>query len=128
MILESLTDILTAFTNSVFGFLLGMASVFVLVFWTLGKIDPFNEKWRQWEGSIITAIKRAEKKVPSETPHAGATKLNTALDHVLKDYADANGGKKPAKRLRQQLRQGIQTKHAELDRFGELSKPRPRRD
>jgi hypothetical protein len=128
MILESLTEVLAALINSLFGFMLGMASVFVLVFWMLGKIDPFNDKWRQWEGSIITAIKLAEKQVPSETPHAGATKLNTALDHVLKDYANANGGKKPSKRLAQQLRQGIQTKHADLDRFGELSKPRPRRD
>ena len=128
MILESLLEILSLLLNSVLGVLLGMALVITSVFWLLSKLDPFHDQWRQWEGSIITAIKLAEKQVPSETPHAGATKLNTALDHVLKDYAAANGGKKPNKRLAQQLRQGIQTKHADLDRFGELSKPRPRRD
>jgi uncharacterized membrane protein YccC len=113
-------DILSTLLNSVIGILLGMVAVFVTVFWLLNKLDPFNDRWRQWEGSIITAIKRAEKEVSPEIPHAGQIKLNAAMDHVLKDYALANGGKRPSRRLSRQLRQGIQTKHADLDRFGGL--------
>jgi len=120
MILESLLEILSTLLNSVIGVLLGMAFVITTVFWLLSKLDPFHDQWRQWEGSIITAIKLAEKKVSDEIPHAGQIKLNTAMDHVLKDYALANGGKRPSRRLARQLRQGIQTKHADLDRFGGL--------
>jgi len=120
MILESLSQIFLVFINSVFGLLLGMVVVFAAVFWLLNKLDPFQDQWRQWEGSIITAIKLAEKQVPKDTPHASITKLNAALDHVLKDYADANAGQRPPRKLVRQLRQGIQTKHADLDRFGGL--------
>ena len=123
MILESLTEILSALINSVFGFMLGMMTVIVSVFWLLSKLDPFQDQWRQWEGSIITAIKLAEKQVPQDAPHAGVTKLNAALDYVLQDYTLANGGKRPPRKLVRQLRQGIQTKHADLDRFGGLKKP-----
>jgi hypothetical protein len=122
MIIESLTEILSAIFNSVFGFMLATVAVFAIVFWLLNKLDPFQERWRQWEGSIITAIKLAEKQVPKDAPHAGATKLNTALDYVLQDYALANGGKRPSRKLARQLRQAIQTKHSDLDRFGGLSK------
>ena len=122
MIVESLSQILSALINSVFGFMLGMVAVITTVFWLLNKLDPFQEKWRQWEGSIITAIKLAEKQIPKDTPHAGVTKLNAALEHVLKDYADANAGQRPPRKLVRQLRQGIQTKHADLDRFGGLPK------
>ncbi len=116
MILEILSTIL----NSAIGVLLGMMTVIVTVFWLLSKLDPFHDQWRQWEGSIITGIKLAEKGVSDEVPHAGQIKLNTAMDHVLKDYALANGGKRPSRKLVRQLRQGIQTKHADLDRCGSL--------
>jgi len=128
MILESLLEILSLLLNSVLGVLLGMALVITSVFWLLSKLDPFHDQWRQWEGSIITGIKLAEQEVSNELPHAGQIKFNAAMDHVLKDYALAHGGKRPSRRLAHQLRQGIQTKHADLDRFGELSKPRSRRD
>ncbi|MEX0978409.1 MAG: hypothetical protein WDZ48_06140 [Pirellulales bacterium] len=123
MIHDSLLQILATLLNSVIGFMLGMTLVITTGFWLLSKLDPFNDQWRQWEGSIITAIKLAEKEIPEDAPHSGLTKLNTAMDHVLQDYALAHGGKRPSRRLVRQLRQGIQTKHADLDRFGGFAKP-----
>jgi len=44
---------------------------------------------------------------------------------VLKAYADANNGKQPPAKLIEQIKQGIQIKHADLDRFGGLSARKP---
>ena len=117
-ILESLGNLL----NSGFGFALIWAALVFLFFWLSSKFNPFQEKWHEWEGSIITGIKLAEKEIPDDTPHAGLAKLDAALRFVLKAYADANNGKQPPAKLVEQIKQGIQIKHADLDRYGGLTK------
>ena len=117
-ILELLGNIL----NSGFGFALIWAALVCLFFWLSSKFNPFQEKWKEWEGSIITGIKLAEKEIPDDTPNAGLAKLDAALRFVLKAYADANNGKQPPASLVEQIKQGIQIKHADLDRYGGLTK------
>ena len=75
-------------------------------------------------GRIITGIRLAEKKIPDDTPNAGLAKLDAALRFVLDAYAQANHGKQPPSDLVEQIKQGIQIKHLELDRWGGLSKPK----
>ena len=127
MTIENTLDVLDSFFNSAFGFMLAMAATFALIFWILGKINPFDEKWRQWEGSIITGIKLAEKQIPDDTPNAGLERLDAALRFVLKAYGEANRGKQPSPKVIEQIKQGIQTKHADLARFGGLEKPKSRK-
>ena len=55
--------------------------------------------------------------------NSGLAKLDAALRFVLNAYAEANNGKQPSAKEIEQIRQGIQIKHADLDRFGGLSKP-----
>ena len=62
-----------------------------------------------------------KKQIPSDIPHPGLAKLDMALRFVLKAYADANNGKQPSARLIEQIKQGIQIKHDELDRYGGLN-------
>lgn len=112
---------LDSFFNSAFGFAVTWTALVAVFFWLASRFNPFQEKWREWEGSIITAIKLAEKEIPDDTPSAGLARLDAALRFVLKAYAEANGGKQPSAQLTQQIKQGIQIKHAELDRFGGLS-------
>ena len=108
------------FLNSGIGFVLIWAALVWLFIWLSSKFNPFQEKWRQWEGSIITGIRLAEKQIPDDTPDAGLAKLNAALLFVLKAYADAHDGQQPTVRLIEQIKQGIQIKHDELDRYGGL--------
>ena len=61
-------------------------------------------------------------KIPDDVSNAGLARLNAALRFVLKAYAEANGGKQPPAKLVEQIKQGIQIKHADLERFGGLSK------
>ena len=110
------------FLNSGIGFALVWAGMVGLFMWLASKFNPFQEKWKAWEGSIITGIKLAEKEIPNDTPNAGLAKLDAALRFVLKAYADANNGKQPPAKLVEEIKQGIQIKHSELDRFGGLSK------
>jgi hypothetical protein len=124
-----ITNAITAFFNTPFGFALTWAVVVGLFLYLSSKFNPFVEAWKKYEGSIITGIKLAEKQLPDlpsrqagDTPNKGLTKLDAALRFVLKAYAEANKGKQPSARLIEQIKQGIQIKHSDLDRFGGLKK------
>ena len=112
------------FLNSGIGFAIVWAALVGLFLFLASKFNPLQEKWKQYEGSIITGIKLAEKQIPDDTPNAGLAKLDAALRFVLNAYAEANNGKKPSDALVEQIKQGIQIKHSELDRWGGLSKPK----
>ena len=110
------------FLNSSVGFAFIWAAMVGLFVWLGSKFNPFRQKWHEYEGSIITGIKLAEKHISDDTPNSGLSKLDSALRFTLKAYAEANKGKQPSAKLIEQIRQGIQVKHAELDRFGDLRK------
>ena len=108
------------FLNSGIGFAIVWAALVGLFLFLASKFNPLQEKWKQYEGSIITGIKLAEKQIPDDTPNSGLAKLDSALRFVLNAYAEANNGKKPSDALVEQIKQGIQIKHSELDRWGGL--------
>ena len=110
------------FLNSGFGFALVWAGMVGVFLWLASRYNPFQEAWKKYEGSIITGIKLAEKQIPDDVPNTGLARLDAALRFVLKAYAEANGGKEPPAKLVEQIKQGIQIKHSELDRWGGLSK------
>lgn len=110
------------FFKSPAGLSLCWAAIVGFFIFLASRFNPWREKWKQYEGSIITGIKLAEKQIPDDTPNAGLAKLDAALRFVLNAYAEANNGKKPSDALVEQIKQGIQIKHDELDRWGGLSK------
>jgi len=117
----SILDGLLQVLNSGIGFAIVWPLLVIFFIWLSSKFNPFSEKWKEWEGSIITGIKLAEKQIPDDTPNAGLAKLDAALRFVLQAYAEANGGKNPPQKLIEQIKQGIQIKHADLDRYGRLN-------
>ena len=122
MDVNAILEALGQFLNSGFGFALIWALVLGLFLFLSSKFNPFQEAWKKYEGSIITGIKLAEKQIPDDTPNGGLAKLDAALRFVLKAYAEANNGKQPSAKEIEAIRQGIQIKHSDLDRFGGLSK------
>jgi hypothetical protein len=123
MNIETILKGLWTFLNSGPGYALiwaGMVGFFIFLY---SRFNPFQEKWKEWEGSIITGIKLAEKQIPDDTPNGGLAKLDAALRFVLNAYAEANNGQSPSAKIIEQIKQGIQIKHNELDRLGGLSKP-----
>ena len=119
---ETIINALGQFFNSGFGFAVTWAAVVGFFIFLASKFNPLQEAWKKYEGSIITGIKLAEKQVPDDTPNAGLAKLDAALKFVLDAYAEANKGKQPSAKLVEEIKQGIQIKHSDLDRFGGLSK------
>jgi len=122
MDVNAIIEAITGFFNSSFGFAVVWAGMVGFFIFLASKYNPLQEAWKKYEGSIITGIKLAEKQVPDDTPNAGLAKLDAALRFVLKAYAEANKGKQPPAKLVEEIKQGIQIKHSDLDRFGGLSK------
>ncbi len=110
------------FLNSSIGFAVIWAAIVGVFIFLASRLNPWQEKWKLYEGSIITGIKLAEKQIPDDTPNKGLARLDAALRFVLKAYAEANNGKQPPNSLIEQIKQGIQITHAELDRYGGLNK------
>ncbi len=122
MDVNAILEALGQFFNSGVGFALIWAVMVGFFIFLASRFNPLQEKWKKYEGSIITGIRLAEKQIPDDTPNAGLAKLDAAMRFVLKAYAEANNGKEPPAKEVEAIRQGIQIKHSDLDRFGGLSK------
>ena len=90
--------------------------------WLLNRLYAAKPAWQAFEGTIIAAVKWAEKEIPDDTPNKAFNRLNAALNYVLKVYEEARG--KPADaQTKSELREGIQIVHAELEASGNLDAP-----
>ena len=90
--------------------------------WLLNRLYAAKPAWQAFEGTIIAAVKWAEKEIPDDTPNKAFNRLNAALNYVLKVYEEARG--KPAgAQTKNELREGIQIVHAELEASGNLDAP-----
>ena len=94
------------------------------VLWLLNKLYAAKPTWQAFEGTIIAAVKWAEKQIPDDTPNKALNRLDTALDYVVTVYEQARGKPADAK-VKAELREGIQIVHAELEASGNLDKPAP---
>ena len=92
--------------------------------WLLNRLYAAKPAWQAFEGTIIAAVKWAEKEIPDDTPNKAMGRLDAALDYVLKVYEQARGTPADAK-TKQELREGIQIIHAELEASGNLDAPAP---
>ena len=92
--------------------------------WLLNRLYAAKPAWQAFEGTIIAAVKWAEKEIPDDTPNKAFNRLNAALNYVLKVYEEARGKPADAK-TKQELREGIQIVHAELEASGNLDAPVP---
>jgi len=89
--------------------------------WALSKLYTAKPEWRKYEGTIVSAVKWAEKAIPDDSPNAGAARLDKALKYVLAAYEEATGHEANSK-ITSDLSEGIQITHAELEAAGTLEK------
>ena len=90
--------------------------------WLLNRVYAARPAWQAFEGSIIAAVKWAEKEVRDDNPNRALSRLDAALNYVLKVYEEARGRPADAK-MKAELREGIQIVHAELEASGVLERP-----
>ncbi len=90
--------------------------------WLLNRVYAARPAWQAFEGTIIAAVKWAEREVRDDTPNTALSRLDAALNYVLKVYEEARG--RPAdSKTEAELREGIQIVHAELEASGALDRP-----
>lgn len=91
-----------------------------LLGWLLSRLYAFRPAWEAYEGTIISAIKHAEKAIPDDTPNKSVARLDEALRYVLKIYAETHRGRQAPAALAEELREGIQIMHDRLEARGTL--------
>ncbi|MBM4019874.1 MAG: hypothetical protein FJ288_16390 [Planctomycetes bacterium] len=97
----------------------GIAAAAGLMLWLLNRLYAARPAWRSYEGTIISAVKLAEKQIPDSTPSAGLARLDAALRLVLAAYEQANG-RRASPQVAADLKEGIQLTHARLEAEGAL--------
>lgn len=87
--------------------------------WLLNRLYARKPAWANYEGTIITAIKAAEKAIPDDSDNTAVARLNNALQYVLAVYEKVEGKRADATTA-SQLSEGIQILHAKLESHGNL--------
>ena len=95
-----------------------IAAIASLVVYGLGRLYAAKPTWQRFEGSIIAAIKFAEKEIPDDTPNRPMRRLDYALRSVLQVYEAREG--KATEKTKAELQEGIQILHADLEAHGTL--------
>jgi len=114
--MSSILTALLTFLNSP----LGIAIVAGVLLWILNKkFGP--EIWRKYAGTLVAAVKWAEKAIPDDTENAGARRFDQALQYALRVFADINRRDAKPKEV-ESLKQGIEIVHADLEGTGSLKK------
>lgn len=100
-------------TDAVIALIIG-AFVTYMVKWLASKD---GEKFKQYEGYAITAIKAAEKAIPDDSGNKGLNRLNFALQVFLSKYEKATGVKVDDKDVAK-IESWISEIHASLEDSG----------
>jgi len=97
----------------------GITAMAGVMLYLLNRLYTKKPLWAQFEGTIISAIKFAEKKILDGTPNKGLARLDAALKYVIGVYEKMKG-KTPDAATTQELKEGIQIIHDKLEAAGTL--------
>jgi len=97
----------------------GITTVASIGLWALNKIYAAKPEWQKYEGAIIKAVQWAEREIPDDASNKHVQRADTALKYVLKAYERINGKRADA-RMTEQLAQGIEILHTDLEISGAL--------
>jgi hypothetical protein len=101
---------------------IGISIVGGVMVWLLARLFTAKPAWAKWQGTIITAVRTAEKLVPDDTPSAGLKRLDQAMQYVLKVFEEVQGRQATAAESAA-LKEGVQITHTELEAAGSLAPP-----
>lgn len=108
--MDAFLTALWAFVNSP----VGLTLIGAIAAWAIARLFAWQPAWEPWRGTIIAAIRYAERIIPDDTQNSAAAKLDAALKHVLLVY-QTREGKPPPATLREAFEEGIQVIHNEIE-------------
>lgn len=88
----------------------GIALCASITLMSLNYLYSKKPEWKKYEGTIIAAIRHAEKAIGSGSENAGMKKFDHALQFILKIY-EKNEGKQPSSKKLAELKEGISIVH-----------------
>ena len=97
----------------------GVSVVASIALWMVNKVYAAKPEWQAYEGALIQAVRWAEKEIPDEADNKYLRKADLALQYALKAYERMNGYR-AGDRMREQLAQGVEVVHADLEAAGVL--------
>ena len=97
----------------------GITAVASIALWALNRLYAWRPEWQQYEGALIKAVQWAEREIPDDSANKHMRRADLALQYALKAYERING-KRASDRMREQLAQGIEVVHVELESAGVL--------
>ena len=112
---KEMLELVWTVLNSPLGY---MATAGILI-WLLNRLYADRPAWAAYEGSIITAVKFAEKEIPDGTENSGLARLDLALKYVLNVY-EAVQGRRAGAAAEANLKEGVQIVHDKLEASGTL--------
>ena len=97
----------------------GVTTVVSAALWALNKLYAVRPEWQKYEGAIIKAVQWSEREIPDDTANKHLKRADLALQYALKAYERINGKRADA-RMAEQLAQGIEVIHTDLESAGVL--------
>lgn len=97
----------------------GITAMASAVLWALNKLYAKKPLYQQYAGTIIAAVRRAEKEIPDDSPNKSLARLDEALRYVLRVYEQVEG-RRATHREVAELTEGIHVMHTELESEGIL--------
>jgi len=100
----------------------GITVFATVVLFIVNKIYARKPLWKKYQGTLIAAVKFAEKEIPDDTPIPSVARLDAALKYALRVIESAEGLLSPEKVV--EVREGLQITHAELEAKGGITNGR----
>jgi hypothetical protein len=117
-------EALGAFLLSPTGAALVVAILYYVYKVVIQKVPVIEELKDNYLGTVIAAVKFAEKQVPDDVENKAIAKLDLALKYVLDVYASREG-MVPADNIANGIKELIQVVHSELEQNDQLHEPEP---
>lgn len=96
---------------------MGITAAAGLILWVLNRIYSKKPAWEGFEGTIIAAVKWAEKQVPDDSENKAVRRLDEAMKYVVKVFEEVQQ-RRPTVAEQAELKDGIQVAHAQLEESG----------
>lgn len=82
--------------------------------WVLGRIYAKKPTWQKYEGTIIAAIRSAEKAIPDNSENKSVKRLDEALKYVIKVFEEREKRTVTAEE-KAEITEGIQILHNSIE-------------
>ena len=119
--LQDIGNVVWAVLSSPAGIVLVVALLTVLAAVLKKKWPWVAEFWVQNEGTVIQAVRSAEKAIDDDTPDVGMARFDAALRYIITVY-ESTHGRTPTEAEVESLKQGISIVHERLESAGVLDK------